>query len=332
MSHVFSINCNVLWSATTPEPKSLKYDEGNLYPSALDNQTLFFPLDWVFGLLRAITKLCNLVEQRDIGMTPIAIFDVDSNEKNCEVAVRVRASRLAIKFLVRFLNKYEGWNSSQFYPNEHPQHLTNVSDSGETKIPFITGCKNVCSAAFSTLCKICKLRMDDSNRRFWWSRVEKIDNLIFMSTLQKLRCETPNSWTMGILTLMMREEAKIIGKNLELGKIVASWNNNRRISLKLDAAAAASTAAAAASTAVSTAAAATAAANAAATEYLKRQSIDDDLKRLRSCNFPPRLAPNSMFVKTWQPHETSFSEIGIDSIMPFGMKMKLDGSLMKSIW
>lgn len=337
MSRVFILNCDIVWSSTTPAAKSLKYNEDSLYPPALQESTSsYFPLAWAFASMRAITKICNLVEQRDSGITPIALFDVDSNESKCEVAVRVRASLLAIKFLVRFLHSFDGWNSVKFYPIE----LTHLGNSNnETKIVHRSGCKNICSSAFSTLCKITKANMDDSNRRFWWQRVEKLENLIFVSTLRVLRNETSNSWSLGVLTMARREEAKILEKDQELQRIVANWNK-QSLSLQLDAAAPVAAVATTETTETTetTAKQVAAAPVVAAPQHEKTRisKFDFDLKRLRSCNFPPRLAPNTTF-RTWEPCVPSLSAIVFDPIpnypsVPIGLKMRRDVCLLKSIW
>lgn len=333
MSRVFILNCDIVWSSTTPAAKSLKYNEDSLYPPALKDSSSYFPLAWAFASMRAITKICNIVEQRDSGITPIALFDVDSNESKCEVAVRVRASLLAIKFLVRFLHSFDGWNSVKFYPIE----LTHLGNSNnETKIVHRSGCKNICSSALSSLCKITKANMDDSNRRFWWQRVEKLENLIFMSTLRVLRNETSNSWNMGVVTMARCEEAKILEKNQELQRIVANWNK-QSLSLQLDAAAPVAAVATGAPTAT-TANKVAAAPIFTASEHDKTHvsKVDDDLKRLRSCNFPPRLAPNTTF-RTWEPCVPSLSAIVFDPIpnypsVPIGLKMRRDVCWLKSIW
>ena len=229
MSHVFSVNCKMVWGDTTPVSAKASYDVHQLYPQALQNPVAEFPMDWSFALIRTIHKMCIAVESNDAGMTPIALFDVVSDKTKCTAAIRVRASGLAIKFLSRFLVDFDGWNDKSFYPTEKAGARFTYGGVARALPP--NGIKNVCSSAFATLCKMTNTHMDDSNRRFWWTRVERIENLMFMWIVNRMRRDVrqgiePNSWTSGVLTVLVREETRTLNKNAELRSMVGEWKQS----------------------------------------------------------------------------------------------------------
>lgn len=227
----------MVWGDTTPVSAKTSCEEQQLFPQALQSPVAEFPLDWVFALTRTINKICVAVESNDAGMTPIALFDVVSGEANCNTAIRVRASGMAVKFLSRFLVDFEGWNDKSFYPREQSGGAR-FTYGGVAKALPPNGCKNVCSSAFASLCKMTNTRMDDSNRRFWWTRVERLENLMFMWIVTRMRRDVregiePNSWISGVLTVLMREETRTLNKNAELRSMVGAWKQSELATRKL---------------------------------------------------------------------------------------------------
>lgn len=362
MSHVFSINCRVSWSETTPCNNSRFYAEEKLHPSALHDPRAEFPLDWAFALMRSVTKICTAVETHDAGMVPIALFDVSPTQSYCATSIRVRASALAIKFLVRFLEDFEGWNDGKFYPTESSSHHT--SYGGAVKMLPPTGNKNVCSSAFASLCKMTKTRLDDSNRRFWWTRVERLENMIFVWLLHRMRRDrhkSPESysWTSGVLTVLMREESKVLNKNSELRNLVAMWDNVKVEKHPQKNPAAAPLKVLATRNAFSQQTSPTRTSSSYSSSSSNTSSpcstrspsppadapvrkapcvANADLVRLRRCNFPPRMAPEGVpYHASWDPSVPCLSGIVFDPItnlscVPRGMNLRKDGCMLKSIW
>ena len=183
MSHnVFSVATTLEFNDMTPS--SVLLSTSSLYANCLTGESCSFPLSWMCGLIRSITKLCRAIEGCDDGLIAIAVFDIRKDQVSCHATIRLRASALAIRLLTIFLRDFQNWNSAACYPKEIVGKTT--SYSGIARIPHTTS-KNVCAAILPTILKLAGVKAGALETRFWWTRVDHVEKLIFMSTLARIR-------------------------------------------------------------------------------------------------------------------------------------------------
>ena len=226
MSHVFSVPCTLELDKMTPSTASVSFDDEHVFAPCLKNEAISFPLDWLFALMRATTKLCKGVEVHDSGMVPIAVFDMRKDAASCHATVRVRASALAIRFLTCFLREFDGWNGRSYYPVETSERA--VTYSGVAKRLAHKAGKNVCSEAFTSILKSLKVSTGATETRFWWTRVDRYEKLIFLETLAVIKSDASSksslsSWEACVATALFQEEAKLLRSSDQL----ADWTRKR---------------------------------------------------------------------------------------------------------
>lgn len=226
---VFSLPVQFSWSESHPCRRNA-LGVADIYPEELQGGFSPLPMCWTFGLLRAVTKLCAGVDPDDAGIVISMLFDVCADDRSCEVTLRVKATETATRFLMIFLRDYSGWNSSIDFPYE-TKPADEFVDANAEKLPPSASNKNVCSVAFSRLHK--KLNRDSchARKRFWWASVERLENVIFATTLALLREDVAhghaNEWTLAALTQHRSDERRVFLLK-EVFQVVALWASNRR--------------------------------------------------------------------------------------------------------
>ena len=284
--------------------------------------------------------MCQLFEANDIGFMANSIAEITaSSENSCTTSITIRASDLAINFLVRFLADFEGWNKCSSYSRDVRRASSITYGAVAMSLPPGTS-KNVCSAPFARLCKLSKTELDDTDRRFWWTRVERLENLIFMWILNKLRLEVrkglgDSAWSSNVLATLMKEETRTLNKNGDLRLLVKRWKEDMPKKYNKQ----------------------SKSAHKQQQQQQQEQQQEQqeqqqeqqqqlelntishgaDLKKLRLCNFPPRMLPN-LYETSWEPRASFFlSGVVFDPIAnlplaPRGMHLSDHCCLLKSIW
>jgi len=234
-NHVFSLPCKLEFAEMVPTSAKVLFHDTSVYTPCLTGDACSFPLGWVFGLMRAVTKLCKAVEVNDGGMSPTAVFDIRKDDSACFVTVRTKASSLAVRFLTIFLKDFDCWNAVADYPKERPRRP--ISYSGVARLLANKSGKNVCSAALPAILKAVSADVGAAETRFWWTLVDRIEKMIFLTTLSVIRdthelkrC-APASWEACILTALRQEETKVLRSDDEIMKW-ANGNNVRRASAR----------------------------------------------------------------------------------------------------
>lgn len=232
MSHVFSVPVILKFNDMTPASTIVPVSTSVLYPSCLTGESYSFPLSWVCGLLRAITKLCRGIEACDDGLLPLAVFDIRKDDVSCSATIRIKGSPLAIRCLTLFLNEFPNWNHRACYPHEVLGKT--ITYSGIARMIPHTQSKNVCSAVLPAILKATAVKTGALETRFWWTRVDHVEKLIFLSTLAVIRetnLKTPSLWNSCVLTALHREEYRVIHSDAEL-VTWSKWNTNRNTDVR----------------------------------------------------------------------------------------------------
>lgn len=293
-NYVFSIPCELKFAEMTPTSAKTTFSDSEIFAPCLAGEACTFPLDWVFGLMRAISRLCRAVEVHDFGMVPIAVFEIRKDSDACHATVRTKASALAVRFLTIFLRDFEGWNQLADYPRELPGGA--ISYSGIARhLPLKTG-KNVCSAALPAILKAAAASVGAAETRFWWTLVDRMEKMIVVATLAEIRgsfhraAAAPSSWEGCVLTALRREELRILQSSDELVRWVQAreiterpvGSNKRHVKAML-----------AAPEEPNSPTRITETNMFECVSKAKGESIPplEDHVRLRSCNFPPRKRP-----------------------------------------
>lgn len=229
VNHVFSLQCKLEFDEMVPMSASVLFRDSNVYAPCLTGDACFFPLGWVFGLMRAITKLCKAVEGNDDGMIPIAVFEIHKDSSACYATVRTKASSLAVRFSTIFLKDFAGWNDVADYPKELPGR--SVSYSGLTRLLSNGVGKHVCSAVLPAILNATSANVGAAEKRFWWTLVDRFEKMIFLTTLSairdthELKRRASSSWEACILTALRQEETKVLRSDDEL----MIWNKINKV-------------------------------------------------------------------------------------------------------
>lgn len=205
-------------------PSSSSLSASSLYAQCLTGGSYSFPLSWMCGLVRSVTKLCRAIECSNNGLSPIAVFDIRRDQVSCHATIRLRASTLAIRFLTIFLKDFRDWNCSACYPKEVVGKTTSYSGVARL-LPHSTS-KNMCSAILPLILKLSGVKTGALETRFWWTRVDFVEKLIFISTLAIIReqnMESPSAWGGCVLTTLYQEESRVTHSHTELIKL-SRWN------------------------------------------------------------------------------------------------------------